>query len=102
MKPSEYSIRFLRLAEEDLTEIVMFIAAERPAAAEKLASKIERQVLLLGNNPFLGRIPDEEELARHGYRFLVVENYLIFYTIEKKASFIHRILHGARNYQGLL
>jgi toxin ParE1/3/4 len=80
----------------------MFIAVERPAAAEKLVSKIERQIRLPGRNPFLGRIPDEEELARYGYRFLVVDNYLIFYTVEEKAIIIHRILHGARNYQGLL
>jgi toxin ParE1/3/4 len=102
VKPSEHSIRLLRLAEDDLTEIVMFIAAERPAAAEKVASKIEKQILLLANNPFLGRIPDEEELARHGYRYLVIENYLVFYTVEEKAIIIHRILHGARSYQGLL
>ncbi len=102
MKQSDYSVHLLRIAEDDLADIVMFIAADRPMAAEKMAEKIEQRLLLLAGNPFLGRIPDEVELARYGYRYLVVENYLIFYTIEASSIIVHRILHGARNYQGLL
>jgi len=37
-----------------------------------------------------------------GYRFLVVQNYLIFYTIEDRTIWVHRILHGARDYLSLL
>jgi len=80
----------------------MYIAADRPSAAEKLATRIEKNLHLLARNPHLGRIPNEEELLRVGYRYLAVENYLIFYTIEAKTILVHRILHGARDYLKLL
>ena len=98
MKRLEYTIRLLRAAEDDLSEIVNYIAADRPSAAEALAAKIEMNLNLLSKNPQLGRIPNEEELMRLGYRYLVVQNYLIFYTLEEQDIYVYRILHGARDY----
>lgn len=98
---TRYAVRLLRLAEEDLAYILSYIAAERPSAAEALASRIEKDLRLLAANPFLGRIPDDEELVRLGYRYLVVEQYLGFYTIERRTIFVHRIIHAARDYLDL-
>jgi toxin ParE1/3/4 len=95
-------VRLLRAAEEDFTEIVTYIAAQRPNAAEALAQKIEKNLKLLAANPYLGRIPNEPELADLGYRYLVVENYLIVYVREERTIFVHRITYGARDYGGLL
>jgi toxin ParE1/3/4 len=50
------------------------------------------------DNPNLDRIHNEEELLRLGCRYLVVENYLISYTIEQETIYVDRILHGARDY----
>jgi toxin ParE1/3/4 len=91
----------LRAAEDDFTEIVCYVAAERPAAAESLAQRIERSLRLLGSNPYLGRVPKEEALVDLGYRYLVVQDYLIFYVVEDRTIFVHRILHGARDFLGL-
>lgn len=101
MSQPEFKVRLLRIAEDDLTEIVAYIAADRISAAEALADKIEKNLSLLSKNPFLGRIPKEEELARLGYRYLVVQNYFVFYTIEGQTIYVHRILHGARDYLSL-
>lgn len=98
MSRPEYDVRLLRVAEDDLTEIVVYIAADRPSAAENVASNIEKSLALLSKNPRLGRIPKEEGLARLGYRYVVVDNYLIFYTIEQETIYVHRIVHGARDY----
>ncbi len=102
MSRRKYSIRFLRAAEDDFAEIITYVAAERPSAAETLATKIEKNIRLLSDNPHLGKVPKEEELAHLGYRYLVVENYLIFYAAKRQTIFIHRILHGARDYLSLL
>ncbi len=102
MSRPEYSLRLLRIAEDDLTEIVTYIAADQPSAAEALASKIEKNLALLSKHPYLGRIPKEEDLASLGYRYLVVDRYLVFYTIEEATVLVHRILHGARDYLRLL
>jgi toxin ParE1/3/4 len=98
MSPSKYRIKVLRIAEDDLVEIVTYISVDRPAAAEALATKIEKNLNLLSANPYLGRVPKEDELAGLNYRYLVVENYLLFYTIEGQTVYVHRILHGARDY----
>jgi plasmid stabilization system protein ParE len=102
MPTNKYQIRLLNIAEEDFIEIISFIAADNPTAADAIASDIEKNLELLSINPNLGRIPREEELRNLGYRYLIVKNYLIFYTIEERTIFIHRILHGARNYKTLL
>lgn len=102
MKKDKYSIRFLRIAEEDLIEIVSYIALDNPDAAEKLADKIEENILLLETNPFLGNRPRELEFRNLNYYYLIVDNYLIFYTIENKTVMIHRILHSARDYKSIL
>jgi len=97
----KYTVRLLRVAEDDFNEMITYIAAENRAAAEMIATKIEKNLTRLSFYPCLGKIPKDEELSRLGYRFLVVENYLIFYTIEEQTILIHRIIHGARNYLNL-
>jgi plasmid stabilization system protein ParE len=102
MSADKYQIRLLTIAEEDFTEIISFISAENPIEADVIANKIEKNLELLSENPNLGRIPREEEIRNLGYKYLIVQNYLIFYTIEGKTIYVHRILHGARNYKSLL
>ena len=101
MKRPRYTVRLLRAAEDDFTEIVIYIAAERPDAAESLAQKIETSLKLLATNPYLGRVPRDAALLDLGYRYLVVQNYLIFYVVEERTILVHRIVHGARDYLGL-
>ena len=102
MSKNNFSVRLLSIAEEDLTEIISFIAADNSKAAENLATKIEKNLELLSDNSLLGKTPSDSDLKLLGYRYLIIENYLIFYTIEKRIILIHRMLHGARNYKSLL
>ena len=102
MPADKFQIRLLKIAEEDFTEIIKFIADDNPTAAEAIATKIEKNLELLSDNPHLGRIPRDEEIRNPGYRYIIVQNYIVFYTIEKRTILIHRILHGARNYKSLL
>jgi len=97
-----FTVRLLRAAEEDLTDILEYIAADNPAAAGATLNRIEKDLQLLSFQPQLGRIPDEEDLVRMGYRLLVVLDYLIFYTLEEQTILVHRIVHGARDYLPLL
>jgi addiction module RelE/StbE family toxin len=102
MPTDKYQIRLLRIAEEDLTEIISYIAVDNPIAANALADKIEKNFELLSENPTLGRIPRDEDIKNLGYRYIIIQNYIVFYTIEERTIFIHRILHGARNYKAVL
>ena len=102
MRAAKFQVRLLKIAEEDFTEIISYIAADNPNAASKLADKIEKNLELLSDNPKLGRIPRDEEIRNLGYRYIVIQNYLIFYTIDERTILIHRILHSARNYKAIL
>ena len=102
MPKTKYQIRLLNVAEEDFTEIVSYIAADNPSAANTLANKIGKKLELLSDNPKLGRIPRDEEIRNLGYRYIIIQNYIVFYTIDEKTILVHRILHSARNYKTLL
>lgn len=102
MSRLRFTIRLLSTAEDDLTEIVTCIALDKPAAADLLLDAVETRLLALRDHPFIGRMPDDLTLAKLGYRYLVAENYLLFYTIQERVVLVHRIVHGRRDYSGLL
>jgi toxin ParE1/3/4 len=102
MPKVKYQINLTEAAEQDLTEIVDYIADENPAAALKVAIRIEKNILKLEDFPLIGVELCISRLARKGYRILIVDDYLIFYIIaDNKIIEIRRILSGKRDYQFL-
>lgn len=101
MSLSNYMVRLLSVAEQDLQNIISFVAADKVSAAMALADRIERDLQQLGRHPHLGKIPSDERLTGLGYRILVIENYLVFYKIRGKSVLVYRILHGARDIPSL-
>ena len=102
MSIGRYTVRWLSIAEQDFQDIVLYIAADNISAADMLAHRIEKHLQRLVRHPYLGRMPNDHQLAAMGYRVLVIEDYLIFYKITGKTVLIHRILHGARDLKSLL
>jgi toxin ParE1/3/4 len=81
-------------AEQDLDEIVAYIAKDNPAAAEKFGIHLIERIELLKSFPRLGRVVR----GRRGERVLVEESILIFYRLDAGAGVIEikRFWHGAR------
>ena len=102
MSQRDHEVRLLSIAEDDLADIITYIASENSSAAEVLLNKIESCLASLSKFPTLGQKAQDEPLAAIGYRYLVVDNYLIFYTVAKNVVLVHRIIHGARDYHKLL
>ncbi len=102
MKRARFAIHLLRAAEEDLSEIYEYLAAESFRAADAVLARIEKNLQLLTRQPQLGRIPNDDELALIGYRYIVIGDYLAFYTLEEGTILVHRIIHGARDYLRIL
>jgi toxin ParE1/3/4 len=99
---AKYQINLTEAAEQDLTEIVDYIADENPSAALKAAIRIEKNILKLENFPLIGVVPRIRRLARKGYRILIVDDYLVFYVIVNSEMIeIRRVLSGKRDYQFL-
>lgn len=95
-------VRLLPVAERDMVDAVSFLAAESPVAARQLADRFEGALSRLGVNPRLGRTPGDAKLSGLGYRFLVVDDYLIFYVLRPGWVLVHRVVHGARDLRNLL
>ena len=97
-----YQVRLLPVAEEDLEEVVAYVALDNLQAALKLADRIEADLEKLSSFPKLGRIPRDSDLRESGYRYLIIGDYLAFYTVEGRSVIVHRILPGKRDYKELL
>lgn len=83
-------------ARDDLREIVMFIAADNPTAAETLGFRLISKVDLLANFPELGRVVPEAN--DESIREIILRPYRIIYQVlpAQPAVAIVRIWHGAR------
>jgi len=102
MPKPKYQINITKAAERDLGDIVDYISTDNPTAAVKVAAKIEKNILKLGNFPSIGVVPRIRHLALKGYRILIIDDYHIFYVVASKETIeIRRILSGKRNYQFL-
>ena len=83
-------------ARDDLRDVVAFIAADNPAAAESFGYRIISRVDQLTTFPLLGRaVPEADD---EDIRELIVRPYRIVYRVlaEQNAIAIVRVWHGAR------
>ncbi len=92
-------LRFAPSAERDLNEILAYIAADKPGAAARFVGKLKDRCQLLAEQPTLGK---ECRELRPGYRRFSVDNYIIFYRLSGSDVEIVRVIHGARDWIGLL
>jgi toxin ParE1/3/4 len=84
-----------RQAEQDLQRIFDFILENNPAAAQRVAERIERRVAELQAHPRAGR---RGRVA--GTRELVVAGtpYIVAYRVKGRRIDILAVLHGARRW----
>lgn len=101
-----YNIVITEPAERDLQGIAEYIANEllEPTTARKLVTKIAEAVFQLEQMPFRNSLVRDERLARQGIRGLLVDSYIVFYTVSEKEKTVTiiRILYGKRNWNSLL
>ena len=99
---SKWSIRLDDLALRDLDGILDYLGAERFSAAESFIAKLDEVLELLVLSPFLGRVFLGRKHPRGKYRIMVVGVHLLLYTAEDCEVVIHRVVHGARDFQDLI
>ena len=89
---------FTLLATQDLNDIHDYLAEKSPKAAERFIEQIEKRCLRIAEMPGIGRSRDE--LAA-GLRSVPEGSYVIFYQPLEEGVMIVRVLHGARDIEGL-
>ncbi|MCL2425916.1 MAG: type II toxin-antitoxin system RelE/ParE family toxin [Oscillospiraceae bacterium] len=88
----------------DLNDIKKHISEEldSPVAAKNTIEKITRKIRKLEDFPEMGAPLSSIVDIETDYRFLVCNNYLVFYRVDKTEVLIIRVVYGGRDYLSLL
>lgn len=89
-------------SQRDLQEIVEYLNTLSHDTALKYYDLIVSEIASLSSMPLRCLYPRDLSLAAKGYRYLNVNNYLVFYVVSGDTVQIHRILYARRDYSRLL
>ena len=98
----KYKIRIYSNAKMDLKDIVSYLNTLSPQAALRYYDLSVEQIGSLAEMPERCPFVRDVALKAKGYRYLIAENYLVFFVIKADTVQIRRIIYGKRNYEWLL
>ena len=100
----KFSVKFSPEALRDLDEIYDYISntLNSPVAADHTVNKILGKTDFLAENPEIGTQLFFENDLYSGYRYMVSDNYLVFYRISGDSVYVDRVIYGKRDYMKLL
>lgn len=98
----QYKIAILGPAQEDLAEIIAYLNTLSNQAALRYYDLLIEKIGSLSDMPERCPMARDTQLRLRGYRFLVVEDYMVFFVITGNTVRIRRILYGRRQYESLL
>ncbi len=101
-----YNIYITATAERDILRAADHIefTLKNPTAADHLLDAVTEQINSLGDMPEKFRLVDDPVLASWEIRFVIVNNYLAFYTIDKRKQLVIvvRFLYQKSNWNSIL
>lgn len=94
---SEYRVRILPFAEDDMENLIGYIASElkAPETAANTARGFKKAIHDLSVYPQSHELDEDKELARYGIRKIYYKKYKIYFTIDecRKVVYILRVFH---------
>lgn len=101
-----YEVIITRQADADLREIYEYIAFEllSPENAATQLNRLEDNIMGLADFPEKYKRYENEPWYSRGMRVMPVDNYLVFYILNKKQNtvIILRVMYGGRDIDNLL
>ena len=101
----KYTVIRTDTADAGIRKIVLYIAQNfgNEVALEQL-DYIEKKILELGNDPYIGTDPRYLVLKRQGYKVLILKKDLVFYKIneEKKTVIVYAVVDGRQDYLNII
>lgn len=98
----EYNIQLAEEFLKEFDEVCNYISLKlkAPDASNRLREKVMYNVLLLEESPKMHPAIEKINKTERQYRRIVVNNYVILYTIDEKEKtiYIAHIYYGGRNY----
>ncbi len=99
----KYEILWAGVAENDLKEIIEYVAADSPSEALKIFKKIRIKASSLYTLPERGRIvPELQDQGILLYRELIVPPWRILYRISDTKVYVLSVLDGRQNVEDIL
>lgn len=102
---AKFSVIRTDTADAHIHKIILYIAEEFGAdvALEKL-DKMEEQIMMLVDNPYMGIDPKYMILRRQGYKVLVLEKNLVFYKVDevKKVVTVYAVVDQRQDYLNII
>ena len=96
-----YSVNITNIAEEEILSTVKYISGElkAPGAANNLLDQIKKHEDILEKTPNIYPNVPDEYLASKGLKFIIIKNYLLFFTVDntKKEVNVISFLYGRRD-----
>ena len=96
-----FNVVYSSEARQDLRDIYEYIAYEllEPDTAAGQTNRIMKAARSLEQMPMRHRLYEEEPWHSQGLRFLLVDNYLIFYLPDETNNIVNiiRIMYGGRD-----
>lgn len=103
---AQYRVDVSEPAENDLVDIVRYIASQlsAPISALNIMELLEEAMAGLSDMPQRCPLVADERLSQMGYRKLTIKNYVVFFTIDEKNKVVdvERILFGRRDWLRIL
>lgn len=101
----KYKVELTRKAHTDIKEIILYInkAFGEEKASEVLEEMYER-IKLLSQAPDAGFVPRMKSLLMQGYKVLILEKNLVFYTVDKSKHivYIERVVNSRQDYKHII
>ena len=101
----KYTVIRTDIADAGIRKIVLYIAQNfgNTAALEKL-NEIEKRILELGGDPYIGTELRYLILKRQGYKVLILEKDLVFYKIdeENKQVIVYAVIDQRQDYLNII
>ena len=98
-----FKVHWARIAEEDLTNIILYIAEDSPTNARVIFNKIKAKASSLTQFPERGRIvPELQEQGLFLYRELIVTPWRIIYRISDKKVYVLSVIDSRQNVEDIL
>ena len=101
----KYDVVRTDTADAGIRKIILYIAQNfgNAVALEKL-DYIEKMILQLGEDPYIGSDPKYLVLKRQGYKVLILENDLVFYKIDEvnKNVVVYAVVDQRQDYLNII
>ena len=101
----KYEVIRTDTADAGIRKIILYVAQNfgNDVALDKLG-EMEKRILALGDDPYVGTDPRYLVLKRQGYKVLILERDLVFYKIdeEHKKVVVYAVVDQRQDYLNII